>query len=122
VGLRRGRAGEKAAERELKKRRMVLLERNLRVAGAEIDLVALDGRTFVFVEVKARSASSRTKPEEAVDRAKRRNVVRGARAFLKGKGLLSEPRRYDVAAVELDARGKPVAVRWTEGAFDERDS
>ncbi len=116
---RSGEAGERAAERELKKLRMTLLERNLRSAGAEIDLVALDGRTIVFVEVKSRSADARVGPVEAVDSNKQSHVVRGARAFLKRKGLTDQPRRYDIAAVTLGAGGQPVSVKWIKAAFDE---
>ena len=117
----RGRAGEKAAEKHARRRRMTILERNLRRAGGEIDLVALHRETIVFIEVKARSASSRMHPAEAVDRRKRSNVVRAARAFMREKALLDHPRRYDVAAVELDERGRPRSVSWTEGAFDEEE-
>jgi putative endonuclease len=117
----RGEAGEAAAARELSRQGMTLLERNLRSAGAEIDLVGLDGRTIVFIEVKARSSEAFGTPEEAVDREKRRRIVRAARAFLRRKGLSRQPCRYDIAAVDLDAQGRPVAVRWTRAAFDEGD-
>jgi putative endonuclease len=100
---------------------MKLLERNVRIAGAEIDLVALDRETLVFIEVKARSSHRYGAPEEAVDRNKRRFLIRAARAFLKRKGLLGRARRYDVAAVELDGEGMPGAVRWTTDAFSEED-
>ncbi len=118
----RGEAGETAAARELARQGMTLLERNLRSAGAEVDLVALDGDTIVFVEVKARSSDAFGTAEEAVDRDKRRRIVRAARAFLRRKGLSRQPCRYDIAAVDLDARGRPTAVRWTRGAFDEGDT
>lgn len=98
---------------------MRLLERNLRAAGGEIDLVAFDRGVFVFVEVKSRSTDVGGSAEEAVDARKRANVVRTARAFLARRGLLDRPRRYDVAAVRLDGDGRPVAVDWTKGAFDE---
>jgi putative endonuclease len=98
---------------------MTLLERNLRAAGGEIDLVALCGGTIVFVEVKARSSDAFGTPEEAVDFGKRRTVVRAAREFLRRKGLSDRPRRYDVAAVRLGEKGRPEEVRWTEAAFDE---
>ncbi len=116
-----GQVGERAAEAELKRLGMTLLERNLRSAGAEIDLVALDGRTIVFIEVKSRAATSRVSPEETVDAAKERHVIRGARAFLTRKGLGSSPRRYDIAAVSIGKRGEAVSVRWMKSAFDEGD-
>ena len=116
---RPGQAGEEAAEKELRRRGMTLLERNVRAAGGEIDLVALDGETLVFVEVKSRSSTAFGDPAEAVDARKRQNIVRAARSLLQGKGLLGRPRRYDVASVLLDERGRALSIRWTEGAFDE---
>jgi len=116
-----GQTGEREAERELKRRGMTLLERNVRLKGAEIDLLALDGRTIVVVEVKARTSDAFGSPEEAVDRGKRRALVHGARTFLSGKGLLGQPRRYDVAAVHLDGSGRATRTDWTRGAFDEGD-
>ena len=115
----RGAAGERAAERELKRRRMVLLERNVRAGGGEIDLVALDRDTLVFVEVKSRSSAAFGEPAEAVDAAKRGRIVRAARAFLARKRMLDRPRRYDVAAVLLDENGRPATIDWISGAFDE---
>jgi len=118
----RGAAGERAAERELKRRRMLLLERNVRAGGGEIDLVALDRDTLVFIEVKSRSSAAFGEPAEAVDAAKRTRIVRAARAFMKRKGLLDRPRRYDVAAVMLDEKGRPASIDWISGAFDEEDN
>jgi putative endonuclease len=117
----RGDAGEKAAARELRRQGMVLLERNVRVAGAEIDLVALDRETVVFVEVKARSGESFGAPAEAVDRRKQARISRASRAFLASSGLAGRPVRYDVASVTLDASGRPQRVRWIRAAFASED-
>jgi putative endonuclease len=98
---------------------MTVLERNVRAAGGEIDLVALDGDTLVIVEVKSRRSESHGTPEEAVDRTKRKHLVRAARSFLGKKRLLDRNRRYDVAAVRLSDDGRALGVRWTKAAFDE---
>ena len=119
MSLSRGRTGEKAAERELRRRGLTILERNVRAGGGEIDIVALDEETIVFVEVKARSDASRVSPEEAVDRGKRQAVVRAARALLRRRGLLDRPRRYDVVGVHLDEKGRADSVTWSRAAFDE---
>ena len=116
-----GRAGERAAEKEARRRGMTVLERNLVAGGNEIDLVALDGEVLVFIEVKARRTDSHGAPEEFVDSGKQRRIIRAARAFLKHKRLLDRRRRYDIAAVRLDAKGRAENVRWTEAAFDEGD-
>ena len=100
---------------------MKLLERNARAAGGEIDLVALDGDTIVFVEVKSRSTLEFGDPALAVGRTKQRNLVRAARSFLKMRGLLNRPRRYDVASVLLAGRERVQSVRWIKSAFDESE-
>jgi len=114
-----GRTGERAAEKEARRRGMTVLERNLVAGGAEIDLVALDGEVLVFIEVKARRSEAHGTPEEFVDLEKRRRIVHCARAFLKRKRLLHRRRRYDIAAVRLGPDGRAGSVRWTEAAFDE---
>lgn len=119
MAARPGARGERAAEKELRRLGMTLLERNVRAAGGEIDLLALDGDTIVVVEVRSRSSESHGTPEESVDAAKRRHLIRAARSLLAKKGLLDRPRRYDVAAVLLRPDGKPGEIRWTKGAFDE---
>lgn len=116
---RPGQRGERAAEKELRRLGMTLLERNVRAAGGEIDLLALDGETIVVVEVRSRSSESHGTPEETVGATKRRHLIRAARSLLAKKGLSDRPRRYDVAAVRLGADGKPESIRWTKGAFDE---
>ena len=67
-------------------------------------MVAVDGRTIVFVEVKTRRSQEAGHPVEAVDAAKQRRVARAAQVFLKRHGLLDYPGRFDV-----------VAVTWAEG-------
>src|ERR1700758_792484 len=62
-----GRRGEQVAARHLKRCGYLILARNYRAAGAEIDLVALDDDTLVFVEVKLRAGSRFGTPAEAVD-------------------------------------------------------
>ena len=118
-GRNAGRTGERAAEKEARRRGMTVLERNLVAGGAEIDLVALDGEVLVFIEVKARSEDSHGAPAEFVDFEKRRRIIRAARAFLKRKRLLDRRRRYDIVAIRLDAKGRAENVRWMEAAFDE---
>jgi putative endonuclease len=100
---------------------MTVLERNVRAAGGEIDLVALDRDTLVIIEVKSRRSDAYGTPEEAVDATKRRHLVRAARSFLGKKRLLERKRRYDIAAVRLSADGRAVDVRWTKAAFDEEE-
>ena len=104
--LRRGRPpkplgarGEEAAARYLRRLGYQVVARDARSRYGEIDLVAVDGRTIVFVEVKTRESADTGHPTEAVDAVKRRRVSRAATAFLKSHGLLESPARFDVVAV-----------------------
>jgi len=95
-----GRRAERAAERALRRRGYRIVARNLHLAGGEIDLVALDGRTVCFIEVRARSSDRLGSPLESVTGKKRRQLTRLARAFLQRRGLRGVETRFDVAAVE----------------------
>ena len=94
-----GRRGEQVAARHLKRSGYLILARNYRAAGAEIDLVALDGSTLVFVEVKFRAGSGFGTPAEAVDFDKRERIRRAARAFTEWRGVPDLPARFDVVAL-----------------------
>jgi len=94
-----GRRGEQVAARHLKRSGYLILARNYRAAGAEIDLVALDGSTLVFVEVKFRAGSGFGTPAEAVDFDKRERIRRAARAFAEWRGVPDLPARFDVVAL-----------------------
>lgn len=114
--VRLGRVAEQAAARHLEARGYQILARNVRALRGEIDLVARDGATIVFVEVKARRAG--VAPSlEAVDFGKRRRLVRTALEYMAARRLVGVATRFDVAAVTLDARGAPVAVHVVKDAF-----
>jgi putative endonuclease len=70
---------------------------------AEIDVVAYDGPTLSFVEVKTRASDEFNPPQANVDLHKRRQIARAARAYRRMLGLISAPYRYDVATVLLPA-------------------
>lgn len=93
-------AGERAASVHLERGGMRIVERNYRCPAGEIDLIALDGDTVVFVEVKLRHLPF--DPLEAVDERKRRQVCRTAFDFLLRRGMLGRLARFDVVAVEAD--------------------
>lgn len=83
--------------------------RNLRgvVVNAEIDIVAYEGETLCFVEVKTRASDSFAPPEVNVDRRKRRQVARAARAYRRMFELEDQVFRYDVVAVVLPPGATP---------------
>ena len=71
------------------------------VVQAEIDLVAYEGATLCFVEVKTRASDWFAAPEANVDLRKQRQITRAARAYRRLLGLTDAPHRFDVVAVIL---------------------
>jgi len=100
-----GSAGERAAERFLRTRGYRILARNFRTRYGEIDLVARDGRTVVFVEVKTRRGTGYGMPEEAVTAAKRRHLILAARIYLSLSRLEEVDWRVDVIGLLCTAHG-----------------
>jgi putative endonuclease len=113
-----GQVGETAAARFLEGRGFVILARNLRSRLGEIDLLARDGSTLVFVEVKARRGSTGDPPEAAVDARKRARLGRLALGYLAACRMGERSCRFDVVAVLLDAAGRATGVRHLRDAFD----
>ena len=113
-----GRRGEDEAARYLKRLGYKILARGRRLASGELDLVALDGRVIVFVEVKTRTSQDAGYPEDAVDAVKQRKLTRLAVTFMKRHGLLDFPARFDVVAITWpDGRGRP-QIEHFKNAFD----
>lgn len=112
---RPGRSGEALAEEHLRRKGMLVLARNYRCRAGEIDLVARDGDTVVFVEVKERRGRSHGSAVEAVGWSKRRKVARAARMYAAVHGLSDAPLRFDVVAIDWGASGP--CVRHDEDAF-----
>lgn len=103
-----GRRGEQVAARHLQEEGLRILARNWRCAEGdvrgELDLVAWDGTTLVFCEVKARRNDRAGGPMAAVDGRKQARLRRLATAFLAESGLWAPELRFDV-----------VGVRWPDG-------
>ena len=99
-----GRAGEKSAVRFLRRKRYRIVARNYRCPMGEIDIVALDGATIVFVEVKTRSDREYADPQDAVNAAKQRRLVRAAKVFLQHTRSQGRACRFDIVAVTLDGQ------------------
>jgi putative endonuclease len=121
----RGKAGEAAAQVLLERRGYRIIDANVRFGHlGELDIVAWEGPTLCFVEVKTRrGVVGRVAPVEAVTPAKQRQIARLAMAYAARHGLLSGdaevPMRFDVVAVIL-APGPDETVRHIEllrGAF-----
>lgn len=110
-----GRRGERAAERHLRRNGYRIVARNFRAAGAEIDLVAMDGETLVFVEVKTRRSRAAGAPEEAVDERKQKRMRRAAEVFARRYRADDSEMRFDIVAV--DASGKRLEIELLRNAF-----
>jgi putative endonuclease len=95
-----GQFGEQAASDYLEQKGYKILDRNWRHGRAEIDIVAMDGATLVFAEVKTRSNDLFERPESAVDEKKRRLLTRAAVAYMRKVGH-EWAIRFDILAVVL---------------------
>jgi putative endonuclease len=113
-----GQKGEDAAVRFLERQGLVVLARNLRSRLGEIDLIARDRATLVFVEVKARRGGPGGPPEAAVDARKRARLSRLALGYLGARRLGERSCRFDVVGVTLDEAGSVTDVRHLRHAFD----
>jgi putative endonuclease len=110
-----GDRGEREASRFLRSKGFRILQRGYRTARGEIDLIARDGDTLVFVEVKSRRAGV---PAEAVTLEKQRRLTLAALAFLKKYRLLEQRCRFDVVAIVWpDGRHAP-AIDHIANAFE----
>jgi putative endonuclease len=111
-----GKEGERVAELYLQKKGYKLVERNYRCSGGELDLIVLDRRVVVFVEVKTRTGIGFGSPLEAVEFHKQRKMIRAAQFFLAEKNLQQRDARFDVVGVSWPGR-EPV-VEHIENAFE----
>ncbi len=103
---------EQLAEDYLYKQGLTPLQRNYRCKNGELDLVMLDGRYLVFVEVKYRSTNKKGCPMEAVDARKRRRIRQAARYYLYSRHYPDETAcRFDVVSILGNQ------VRWIRDAF-----
>lgn len=113
-----GKLGEELALEALKKNRYRILEQNYRCPWGEIDLIARDGNTLVFVEVKTRSSSLFGSPLHSVGRSKQRKLVKSAMNYLNAHGLHHSDCRFDVVSVMIDPDRHKNHVEVIEDAFD----
>lgn len=113
---RLGRYGEDIAVRHLQALGMVVLARNWRGAVGELDIIARDGSTVVFCEVKTRSGTAYGPPAAAVVTTKARRIRRLAAAWLAESGGGWAETRFDVVSVVCAPRARPT-VEHLRGAF-----
>lgn len=94
-----GAEAESLAAQHLREKGYVIVKRNYSGTDAEIDIIALDGETLVFVEVKYRNESGWEKPEESVSPAKQRRLWKAAEQYLAEAVGKERDMRFDVVAI-----------------------
>jgi putative endonuclease len=112
----RGAEGEQAASKYLTDLGYIVIARNFKTRFGEIDIVARDGRTTVFVEVKRREATEHGSAAEFVKPAKIRRVISAARLYAAQNGLTQSLLRFDVIAIDV-IQGRE-GLTHHKGAFD----
>ncbi len=114
----KGKEGERVAAEYLSTCGLKIVEKNFRCPLGEIDLVARDGKTIVFVEVRSRQEGESCRPEESITLYKFRRLTRTALWYMKQKGQTRFPMRFDVVAVRWG--GEKPDINWIVNAFEPR--
>ena len=111
-----GQWGEQLAVSYLQKKGYVIRDRNWRSGHREIDIIALaeDLRTLVFVEVKTRSDTQVTTPEQAIDRQKIKNIGYAANSYVKQFRMMNDLRFDIITIVGVENGPKPVIEHWVD--------
>jgi len=112
-----GKRGEQVAARYLKRLGYRIVARSERDMLGELDVIAIDQRTLVFVEVKTRKSHHAGHPAEAVGDAKQRRLTRLALGYLKRHDLLEQRARFDVVAVTWPTPAEPPTIEHYINAF-----
>ena len=111
-----GDRGENLAARHLRNQGYKIIVRNFRCDAGEIDIIAREGSTLVFVEVKTRAYDDPA-PEDQVNEAKQHQLTRVAKIYLSRYGTPQPPARFDVVAVLWPSGREPI-IRHTPHAFE----
>ncbi|MGC9193859.1 MAG: YraN family protein [Syntrophobacteraceae bacterium] len=114
----KGKEGETVAADYLCECGLKILDRNFRCPLGEIDLIAKDGRTIVFVEVRSRKADDFRSPEESLAAPKFRRITKAALWYLKRQGTADSFMRFDVVAISWT--GEKPQISWIVNAFQPR--
>ena len=105
-----GKAGEEAAVRYLCQLGYEILERNYRCRFGEIDLIARDGRTLAFIEVKTRRSQKYGPAAAAVTIGKQRHLIKTSQIYLMHRKKVDELCRFDVVTVDLNTQEPRIAL------------
>ena len=111
-----GRWGEDLALKKVTKLGYRCVARNYRCPLGEVDLIARDGDTLVFIEIKTRRGRSLEYAKEAVNKRKRRQLSMVALAYMKSNGFENARARFDVVVINLNGGNQEIEV--VRNAFD----
>lgn len=111
-----GRLGEDAAAKHLANKGCTILERNYRIRSGEVDIIAKEAETLVFVEVKTRMSRRYGSPAESVNAGKRRRISAAALQYVSENGAGDMPARFDVIEVYAETEG--LRLRHITDAFE----
>ena len=112
-----GKKGESAALKYLKKKKYKVISTGFRFHRAEIDIIAFDKKTLVFIEVKTRSNQNFGLPEEAVSAAKQDQIRKAAEGYLVINKLVELECRFDVLSLIFDEELQKFSIVHYENAF-----
>ena len=121
-GRRRlGAFGERLATAHLEAKGYRIRARNYRCREGEIDIVAQDGETLVFVEVRTRRGDALGGPAESITATKEARLVTAATSYVQALPQPPADQRIDVVAIQLSPGGRLVAIDHIEGAVSQRE-
>lgn len=112
-----GEMGEDLAVSFLRRQRYAIVERNFRCKGGEVDIVAREGKTIVFVEVKTRRTTLYGPPQLSVTPFKQRQISKAALTWLAREKMTDVAARFDVIAIHLSRTAAP-RIEQIKDAFD----
>ena len=113
-----GDRGELAAERFLLRKGLIIIERGYQDKLGEVDLIAVDIKTVVFVEVKTRTSDQAGDPADAVDETKQQRLTKTAQGYLKWHRLTECRARFDVIGIVWPSGARRPQIVHYENAFE----
>jgi putative endonuclease len=111
-----GKLGEELALKKIKRIGYKCLARNYRCPLGEVDLIAKDGDTLVFIEIKTRKGRTIGYAKEAVDGRKRRQLSKVALTYIKANNCWHMSSRFDVVAISFNKNKREIEI--VKNAFD----
>ncbi|MDD5681478.1 MAG: YraN family protein [Candidatus Omnitrophica bacterium] len=116
-----GKIGEELACRYLRRCGYRILDKNYRAKSGEIDIVALDGKVLVFVEVKTRQTDAYGLPEESINIKKMHKLTRLAQLYISYKKLYEAEARFDVVSILMPRGFGKKSIKLIKNAFSAGD-